>query len=41
MSDSAKQLVWLKSCDLRVKDNAALFHGSAAGPVIAVFVINN
>lgn len=39
MSDSVKQLVWLKTCDLRVKDNSALYHGAAAGPVIAVFVV--
>ncbi len=39
MTDSLKQLVWLKTCDLRVKDNSALYHGAAAGPVIAVFVV--
>ena len=39
MSDSSTQLVWLKTSDLRVKDNSALYHGAAAGPVIAVFVI--
>ena len=39
MSDSHKQLVWIKTSDLRVQDNSALYHGAAAGPVIAVFVI--
>lgn len=39
MTDSKRQLVWFKTNDLRVKDHSALYHGAAAGPVIAVFVV--
>jgi len=39
MNEACKHLVWLTTSDLRVKDNSALYHGAAAGPVLAVFVI--
>ena len=39
MNEINHQLVWIKTCDLRVQDNSALYHGAAAGQVIAVFVI--
>ena len=34
------QLVWLRR-DLRVADNPALFHASQAGPVIAIYVLDD
>ena len=35
------RLVWLKTSDLRIEDNAALYHAAAKGLVIAVFVVTD
>jgi deoxyribodipyrimidine photo-lyase len=37
---SAPQIVWLRR-DLRLRDNPALFHAAQAGPVVAVFVLDD
>ncbi|NNM14645.1 MAG: deoxyribodipyrimidine photo-lyase [Gammaproteobacteria bacterium] len=39
MSTVNRQLVWLKTADLRVSDNSALYLAAAAGPLLAAFVI--
>ena len=34
------QIVWLRR-DLRMADNPALFHAAEAGPVVAVYVLDD
>ena len=39
MTEQVTQLVWIKTADLRITDNSALYHAAAQGSVMAVFVI--